>query len=86
MRSDDRVHCGHGRMPAAKLRTMGYRQTYYCEPAAGRARLRYKQCAGCDLHGAEPAIHASCHWMGTGLYVRSSLFNIGPSKFARVQR
>jgi prolyl oligopeptidase len=34
-RRDDRVHPGHARKMAAKLRSMGYDQTYFYEPAAG---------------------------------------------------
>lgn len=34
-RRDDRVHPGHARKMAAKLRAMGYDQAYFYEPAAG---------------------------------------------------
>lgn len=34
-RRDDRVHPGHARKMAAKLRALGYEQVYFYEPAAG---------------------------------------------------
>lgn len=34
-RRDDRVHCGHGRKMAAKLRAMGHGEAYFFEPESG---------------------------------------------------